>query len=237
MKRTFMKLIAVFIAVIMIAGMVPMLAMAEAVSKSAENKESKPAPNGYINTGMHGARAISTAYENGDMETYYRLTGRKRDTLPSSWDSRNYNWITSVKNQGSYGSCWAHAAMGSVEAYMIKEGVKVGTGSAATTSLNLSETQHCFFNFSNAYDAEGMLSGDSAHATASDAQNGLNCGGNGEMSAYTLQRWCGAASESTSALAYSKVSTVASSGLDSQYSYQYNVCHVQNSVWIPRHQH
>ena len=50
------------------------------------------------------------------------------------------------------------------------------------------------------------------------------------MSAYTLQRWTGAASESTSALAYDKASTVASSGLNSQYAYQYNICHVQNSV-------
>jgi C1A family cysteine protease len=112
---------------------------------------------------------------------------------------------------------------------MIKHSVPVGTGSAATTSLNLSETQHCFFNYTNAYDAEGMLTGDKS--TPSDGC--LDQGGNGEMSAYTFQRWCGAASESVSALAYSRASTVASSGLDSQYAYGSNICHVQNSEWIP----
>ena len=142
MNRTIKKLIAVIMAAIMVAGVVPMLALAEAINS--------PKVGGYVNTGMHGARAVSTAYENGDMETYYSLTGATRDTLPSSYDSRNYNCITSVKNQGSYGSCWAFAAMGSVEAYMIKHGIPVGTGSAATTSLNLSETQHCFFSYTSA---------------------------------------------------------------------------------------
>ena len=128
MKRTFMKLIAVFIAVIMIAGMVPMLALADAVVKAAEDKEARGVPNGYIPTGMHGANIVSNAYAHGDMETYYRLTGRNRDSLPSSYNSNNLGYVTSVKNQNPYGSCWAHAAMASVESYMIKHNVPVGTG-------------------------------------------------------------------------------------------------------------
>ena len=227
MKRTFMKLIAVLMAAIMIAGVVPMLAIAEAAEKITE----QPVIGGYFASPKHGTTAVSDAYARGDMETYNRLTGRTRADLPSSYDSRNYNYITSVKDQNPYGSCWAHAAMGSIEAYMIKHGTPVGTGSAATTSLNLSETQHCFFNYSTAYDAEGMLTGDACTLTGSDSC--LDSGGNGEMSAYTLMRWCGAADESQSALTYGKASTVASSGLASQYSYQYNVCHVQNSEWIP----
>ncbi|MBR4906054.1 MAG: hypothetical protein IKZ44_04290, partial [Clostridia bacterium] len=233
MKRT-LKLFALLLALVMVMALLPTAAFAEGQSLDHIDTETPP-PNGYIRSPEHGTRAVSDAYARGDMETYYRLKGveAKRDTLPSSYDSRNYNYVTSVKNQGSYGSCWAHAAMGSVESYMIKHGVPVGTGSAATTSLNLSETQHCYFNYSSAYDAEGMLTGDKTTVTVSGAQNGLNCGGNGEMSAYTLQRWCGAASESVSALAYSKASTVARSGLDSQYAYGSNICHVQNSEWIP----
>ena len=233
MNRTFRKLIAVLLTAIMVIGIVPAFALAEAVQSIENETETKTMPAGYIPGELHGARAVSSAYERGDMDTYYRLTGNMRDTLPSTYDSRNYNYVTSVKNQGSYGSCWAHAAMACVESYMIKFGIPVGTGSAATTSLNLSETQHCFFNYSTAYDAEGMLNGDKTVLTDSSAKNGLDCGGNGEMSAYTLMRWTGAASESVSALAYGKASTVASSGLNSQYAYGSNICHVQNSVWVP----
>ncbi len=227
MNRTIKKLTAVILAAIMVIGLVPVLAFAEIADEFQAHK------TGLIPPEIHGARAVATAYENGDMETYYRLTGATRDTLPSTYDSRNYNYVTPVKNQGSYGSCWAHAAAASVESYMIKHSVPVGAGSAATTSLNISETQHCFFNYSTAYDAEGMLTGDKTTLTSSSAKNGLNCGGNGEMSAYTLMRWTGAADESVSDLAYGKASTVASSGLNSQYAYGSNICHVQNSVWVP----
>ncbi len=232
MKRT-LKLFALLLALVMVMALLPTTALAEGRIKDRRSTVT-PAPNGYIPVEIPGGRAVSEAYRNGDMDAYYRLKGvePKRDTLPSSYDSRNYNYITSVKNQNPYGSCWAHAAMASVESYMIKHGVEVGsTGSAATTSLNLSETQHCYFNYSTAYDAEGMLTGDKCTLTGSDSC--LDSGGNGEMSAYTLQRWCGAADESQSALQYSKASTVASSGLSSTYSYNYNVSHVQNSEWIP----
>ncbi|MBQ1631868.1 MAG: hypothetical protein II049_03520, partial [Clostridia bacterium] len=234
MKRTNKKLFALLLAVIMVLALIPAAAFAEGEDDVSDKLTPPPAPNGYIRTPDHGTHAVSDAYKRGDMETYYRLSGiePKRDTLPSSYDSRNYNYVTSVKNQNPYGSCWAHAAMASVESYMIKHGVEVGnTGSAATTSLNLSETQHCFFNYSSAYDAEGMLTGDKTTLLGSDGC--LDSGGNGEMSAYTLQRWAGAASESVTALAYSKASTVASSGLSSQYAYASNVSHVQNSEWIP----
>ena len=232
MKRRTLRVFALLLAAVMVLAMLPAAALAEGRIKDRRSAD-VPAPNGYIPSPAHGTRAVTDAYLSGDMETYYRLSGKSasRDTLPSTYDSRNYNYITSVKNQNPYGSCWAHAAMASVESYMIKYGVPVGTGSAATTSLNLSETQHCFFNYSTAYDAEGMTNGDACTLTGSDSC--LDSGGNGEMSAYTLQHWTGVADESVSALTYSKASTVASSGLNSQYCYGSNVAHVQNSEWIP----
>ena len=231
MKRKTLKLFALLLAAIMVLILVPATALAERRIDRPGSIDITPPTNGYRRSPEHGTRAVSDAYVRGDMETYYRLSGKTatRATLPSSYDSRNYNIVTSVKNQNPYGSCWAHAAMASVESYMIKYEVPVGTGAAATTSLNLSETQHCFFNYTSAYDAEGMLTGDKS--TSDDGC--LDQGGNGEMSAYTLMRWTGAASESVEALQYSRASTVASSGLSSQYAYGSNVCHVQNSVWIP----
>ena len=42
------------------------------------------------------------------------------DTLPEKYDSRDYGYITPVKNQGSYGTCWAHGIIASCEASLIK---------------------------------------------------------------------------------------------------------------------
>ena len=232
MKRSFKKLLSLLLAVILLISLLPASAFAhDAERETGAENERQVMPTGYIRGEIHGASAVSNAYKNGDMETYYELTGRvdTRDTLPSKYDSRDYGLVTSVKNQNPYGSCWAHAAVASIESYMIKYGIPVGTGAAATTDLNLSETQHCFFNYTSAYDAEGMLTGDKS--TPDDPC--LDQGGNGEMSAYTLMRWTGAADESAAALQYSKASTVNSSGLSSEYAYEYNVAHVQNSVWIP----
>ena len=225
------RILALLLCMVLVLGVFPVAASAQEFEKEEESLD-QPRNYGLIHQYHVGTQAVTDAYLRGEsMQLNGTEVAQPTRDLPSSWDSRTQGWITSVKNQNPYGSCWAHAAMGSVEAYMIKNGVRVGNGSAATTSLNLSETQHCFFNYSTAYDAESMTNGDACTLTGSNSC--LDSGGNGEMSAYTLQRWCGAASETTSALAYGKASTVASSGLSSDYSYNYNVCHVQNSVWVP----
>ena len=234
MKHKLQQLIAMVLAVAMLLCVFPATAFAADTEEEAQTQTPNETNYGFIPVTHPTGRTVTNAYLSGDRETYDLYIGSTKDPLPSTYDSRDYGYVTSVKNQNPYGSCWAHAAMGSLESYMIKHGIPVGNGAAATTSLNLSETQHCWFNYTYAYDAEGMLTGDKSVATYDyDSPSCLDRGGNGEMSAYTLMRWTGAADETVSALQYSRASTVASSGLDSQYAYQYNDCHVQNTEWIP----
>ena len=154
-------------------------------------------------------------------------SGAKKGTLPASYNSKDQGYITAVRNQGNFGTCWAHGALASCEAYMIKNGVKVGTGSAATTSLNLSEYQLAYYAYHDAYDELGLLAGDKT----TPLDDYLDLGGNGWIATYDLMRWEGPASESTAALKYSEASN--SANLGSTYAYDYNVGHVQDAIWIP----
>ena len=206
-------------------------AIAEIIRKKAETNGF-----GYKRAEVPANYVITEAYKNGDMATYNRLAGEyaKRDTLPSRYDSRDYNWVTPVRNQYSYGTCWAHASMACLESYMLKYDIPSADGLSDVTNLNLSETQHAFFTYSDAYDAEGMLTGDTTYALDdeyneyTDLTNPLDRGGNGMQSAFTLMRWTGAASESVPALSYDDADTVYYDGLDSSYAYGENTVHVQN---------
>ena len=157
MKRKLSKLFAILLTLCMILSLFPTVALA-GNGISGEGRADTRMPNDYIPFERHGSSAVSDAYVRGDMAAYNRLSGRSatRATLPSSYDSRNYGYITSVKNQNPYGTCWTFGTMAPIEAYMIKHGIiNKATGAAATTSMDLSEYHLAWFTYTNAYDAEG----------------------------------------------------------------------------------
>ena len=235
MKHSFKKFVSLLIAAIMVFGMLPFTVLgyvdseieiaADVVTEeTADITATGGSDNrvfGHIHTNHQtGGQALTQAYLNGEIED-------TRDPLPAKYDSRDYGYISSVKNQNPYGTCWAHASVAAVEAYMVKHGIiNAQTGSPATTSMNLSEYHLAWFNYTNAYDKLGMLTGDKT----TPSSNYLNLGGTAYHSTYTFMRGTGPAAESTSALAYSAAS---SSGLNSQYAYNYNVARVTDVEWIP----
>jgi len=48
---------------------------------------------------------------------------KKTGPLPSVYDLRNLNLVTSVKNQGNCGTCWSFASLGSIESRWLKLGL------------------------------------------------------------------------------------------------------------------
>lgn len=87
---------------------------------------------------------------------------RAEPELPVRWDSRERGWVSPVKNQGSYGTCWAFAAAAAMESSVLK-----ASGGAVTNdySENHLATHDVGFGF------------------------GFSDGGNHQLSAALLTSW------------------------------------------------
>ncbi|MBQ6030315.1 MAG: InlB B-repeat-containing protein, partial [Oscillospiraceae bacterium] len=222
MTKRIRSLLAMLLAIVMIVGLLPTVALAREAEPAVEPEATDlPQANGMQVHTPYGLKLGS-----GKQAT----RGENRD-LPKSFNSVNEGWITSVKNQtqyGQYGTCWAFGTMAPIEAYMIKNEMQVGsTGETATTDLDLSEYHLSYFNYSNSYDEHNLTSGDSSIL---DGESHVNVGGDGYKATLTMMRWIGAASEAESALAYSECSET--STIDPKYAYAYDVGHVTSVDWI-----
>ena len=229
MHKSLKKLLALLLAVVLVLGIFPAALAAEEPEEASATEPVSGTihPTGRRSVEHPGNHSLTDAYLAAKADGVQSTDGTPKTAFPSSYNSNTLGYVTPVRNQGNYGTCWAHGALGSVESYMIRNGiVNNETGAAAATSMNLSEYQLAWYCFTYAYDKLGMLSGDNSKPYS----NYLNLGGFGEIPTYTLMRWEGPASESVSALAYSKAS---SSGLGSTYAYAYNVAHVTDVDWIP----
>lgn len=122
-------------------------------------------------------------------------------TLPGSYSSSaDVDWefevqndyVTAVKNQNPYGTCWAHTAISVAEtSYIINMGATNSAINADTIDFNEYHLVH--YNYSTPADPLGLLGGDYNYIPSEDF---LNQGGNCELVMYNFANWIGA-SDST----------------------------------------
>ncbi len=118
--------------------------------------------------------------------------------LESTYDSRNNNIITDVRNQNPWGTCWAFSAFAALESSLVQQGL------ASRDSIDLSERHLAYFTTNTGYDALGNASLDTI--TPPNEKYYLNSGGNLSRATMRLMNWQGAASEAE--YPYSNTSTV-----------------------------
>ncbi len=106
-------------------------------------------------------------------------------SLESTYDSRKEGILTPVRNQNPWGTCWAFAAIGSMESSLLKQGL--GT-------FDLSERHLAYFAYHTRNDALGIANDDTITTVGSPSY--LNNGGNIMTSVSALMNWQGAAAES-----------------------------------------
>ena len=133
----------------------------------------------------------------------------KATPLPSSWDSRDKGWVTSVKNQNPLGTCWTFAANAVIETQLLRTGH--GTWDLSEKNMALL----CGF------------------------EGDWNLGGNNDMAAAHLLRWSGAVMETNDVYFTinnnsSSVDSVRHEWEVVRPSIPLDpALHIQNVVWVP----
>lgn len=113
---------------------------------------------------------------------------RRGAVYPARYDARDNGWVTSVKNQGNYESCWSFSSLAAIETNLIKNG-------RADASLDLSENQFAYFFYNRQPDKLGYTVGD--YNTTSRG-NYLSAGGTLQGTGLALATWAGVTTEARS---------------------------------------
>lgn len=114
---------------------------------------------------------------------------KKSADIPSSYDLRTRNAVTSIKDQGITGSCWAFAAIKSLESnQIVKE-------KQTADSIDLSESHLSWYTYHPSSISNDILYGEGLRTTGNTSA--YMDGGNSVLAAFTLARWSGAVKEET----------------------------------------
>lgn len=112
----------------------------------------------------------------------------------SYYNSVEEGYVTSIKQQSPYGSCWAFAMVAAAETSVIKKGYE-------TNALDLSEAQLVHFYYNRCNDPLGNTAGD-VNPNRSGLPDG-DAGGSATYAVHTLAGWTGLTTEQK--LPYSKL--------------------------------
>lgn len=98
------------------------------------------------------------------------------ETLPESFDMRDIYGVTPVRNQGSYGTCWAHSAIASAESSILK----------SDTAVDLSEFHTAYYTY---------FGDEQIYDSSSTVKEKLKRGGNASSVTNLWSQWIGPVSE------------------------------------------
>ena len=129
--------------------------------------------------GLIHSRYIDEDGEEVSIETHSSKTGsrRKAAALPSSYDSREYDLVTPIRNQGVTGSCWSFAAIKALESDSIRQAL------VSLNTADFSESHLVWYAYDPLSDITDSLYGDYL-TDASDPDSYYNLGGNDYIASF-----------------------------------------------------
>lgn len=121
---------------------------------------------------------------NSNTSVLLSSSAQSATSLPAAYDARNSNCITSVKQQGDSGNCWAFSTLSMLESDAILKGID-------DTSADYSEAHFSWFTSRSLTDNTS----DPTYGDGRLAETPFMTGGNWIIAAGSLARWTGAAED------------------------------------------
>lgn len=124
MKFPYKGIFAFCTAVCLFAGSMPISKVAASVKTSPRKTVQADCVSDFADAdsedGYLPLQGAAASFENSDYEQPLYGSAAETDTVPESYDLREQGIITSVKDQGSDGMCWAFATLGAAESHLLK---------------------------------------------------------------------------------------------------------------------
>lgn len=146
-------------------------------------------------------------------------TEDKLKIIPTAYDSRDLGYMTSVKNQGKWGTCWAFSAAACAEASLVSQGLE------SVEEADLSEQHLAYFVYHLPEDPLGNAAGDSI--VLKPSVDYMKIGGSYLKTVFTLANWIGFADEETAPYNGQEYPQ----DLDAGLSYQ-DTAHIKNAYFL-----
>ena len=187
-KRTRNRMLSFVMAMLLCIPNMGSVAYGAQNNGGLSNEESQRTEQPVI-SGYQELDAWDVSFTDEDFEKNSPVKG----TLPKSFSSSIYapvdaeverNWVTPIRNQNPYGTCWAHAAMCIAETSYIKN---YGLN---PENVDFNEYQHVYYAFHQPYDELNLFGGDYNENVSGNSE--LMVGGNVQISLNVLASWIGA---------------------------------------------
>lgn len=124
MKFPYKGIFAFCTAVCLFAGSMPISKVAASAKTSPRKTVQADCVSDFADAdsedGYLPLQGAAASFENSDYEQPLYGSAAETDTVPESYDLREQGIITSVKDQGSDGMCWAFATLGAAESHLLK---------------------------------------------------------------------------------------------------------------------
>lgn len=116
-------------------------------------------------------------------------TGKKAAALPEAYDLREENIITSIKDQGYSGACWAFGTLKAAESNAIRKGL------VTAESADFSESHLTWFAFHPSDSANDKMMIDGFYPISNRTDAAYLWGGSSLLTTFTLAKWSGIVTE------------------------------------------